>query len=144
MSDSHSIKRGERLKFLRKKLGRTQVQFAKDLGITQAYVSALELGDRLLSSDLMGKLKNIYPSVDLDWLVTGLVGQSDVANSVQSTSNLVHLTDDLVHLIAVSEVNEEEVTYEPANGEASRLRRRIKRLEEFISKKFPDFPLDEI
>ena len=58
-----------RLKSLRKELGLTQTEFAKTLGISQNFLSAIEHGESKISAELCLSLSKI--NVDLNWLITG-------------------------------------------------------------------------
>jgi transcriptional regulator with XRE-family HTH domain len=142
--DTQQKQQGERLKVLRKKMGKTQVEFAQELQVTQSYVSSLEHGDRALSGGLASTIIEIYPGVNMDWLLTGRGQPLIVAKGVQSTGNLVQVIDDLVQVMPAKEAQEPATGYGEECSEVQSLRRRIKRLEQFISQKFPDFPVEEI
>jgi transcriptional regulator with XRE-family HTH domain len=60
----------ERLKEIRKRLGLRQIEFAKKIGVTQAYLSMLELGRSPLSKQNI-KLICMYFDVSETWLRTG-------------------------------------------------------------------------
>ena len=63
------MKLGERLKAIRGKV--SQAEFAEKLGVSQITVSRWERGARLLDSDNLLKILEIYPWIDLVWLVSG-------------------------------------------------------------------------
>jgi transcriptional regulator with XRE-family HTH domain len=132
-----NIKYGRKLKRL------TQAQLGDALGVTRGSIANWESEVSNPPLDIILKIAKML-GISVEDFMSGDLAKDGFALGWQSTGNLVQVNDDLVQVTAVSAVNEEGVNYEPANGEASRLRRRIKRLEEFISKKFPDFPLDEI
>ena len=58
-----------RLILLRENLGKKQSEFAKMLGITQAFLSEIEKGKRNLSLNILLKVSTL--DVSLDWLVNG-------------------------------------------------------------------------
>ncbi|MBO7126654.1 helix-turn-helix transcriptional regulator [bacterium] len=58
-----------RLKLLRKKLDLTQTEFAKTLGISQNFLSAIEHGESKISTELCLSLSKI--NVNLNWLIAG-------------------------------------------------------------------------
>ena len=64
---------GKRLQNLRKTTGFTQEQIAGFLGVTQAYISQIEKGERQIQADLLEKMAVLY-GVD----VTDLENEHDV------------------------------------------------------------------
>ena len=59
-----------RLKAMRKALNLTQKEFSEKLGITQSFLSALELGNRDITGSVLKTLIVIF-EVSTDWLITG-------------------------------------------------------------------------
>lgn len=62
---------GSRIRYLRKKLGLTQVEFAKNLGVSNSYVSKLEAGVET-PSDILTTLISLKFGVSQIWLTCGL------------------------------------------------------------------------
>lgn len=58
-----------RLILLRENFSKKQSEFAKMLGITQAFLSEIEKGKRNLSLNILLRLSSL--NVNLDWLITG-------------------------------------------------------------------------
>jgi len=58
-----------RLKSLRKKIGLTQTEFAEKLGISQTFLSSIELGVRGFPTEIF--LRLIELNVNIEWLFTG-------------------------------------------------------------------------
>lgn len=80
---------GDRIKHIRKTRNVTQTVFAKELGISQAYVSKLEQ-DKENPSDLLLKFISYRYCINLEWLKTGTgdienrggLGKEDSVNSL--------------------------------------------------------------
>ena len=80
---------GDRIKRIRKTRNVTQTVFAKELGISQAYVSKLEQ-DKENPSDLLLKFISYRYCINLEWLKTGTgdienrggLGKEDSVNSL--------------------------------------------------------------
>ena len=70
MIESPQKKVGNRLKELRKSLLVNQREMADKLGITRAYWSALELGNKELTGNIIRLLIETF-SISADWLLTG-------------------------------------------------------------------------
>lgn len=60
----------ERIKFLREKLGKSQEEFGKELGLSRNYISLVENGQRNLSDQSLKVLCSLY-SVNEEWVRTG-------------------------------------------------------------------------
>jgi len=60
-----------KFKELRGILQLTQLEFAKQLKITQANVSQIETGESLSSSDLLLRIGVLFPKLDYNWLMRG-------------------------------------------------------------------------
>ena len=60
----------ERIKFLREKLGKSQEEFGKELGLSRNYISLIENGQRNLSDQSLKVLCSLY-SVNEEWVRTG-------------------------------------------------------------------------
>lgn len=58
-------------KALRYYLRLKQVDFARELGMTQANVSQIENGECLPSGDLFIRMANRYPKLNFNWLIRG-------------------------------------------------------------------------
>ncbi len=68
--DSPHIPPGERIRFERVKRGMTQEQLANNLGISGSYISAVERGERSLSSNLIQKLHAFF-GMSYDYILDG-------------------------------------------------------------------------
>lgn len=64
------IKLKDRIKALRERLGKSQDEFGKDLGLTRNYISLIENGQRNLSDQSIKVLCSLY-DVNEKWLRTG-------------------------------------------------------------------------
>ena len=62
--------RSERYSSIRKKAGMTQVEFARSLGISQAYSSQIETGKREAGRDVLERLASDF-RVNLNWFLYG-------------------------------------------------------------------------
>lgn len=60
----------DRIKALRERLGKSQDEFGKDLGLTRNYISLIENGQRNLSDQSIKVLCSLY-DVNEKWLRTG-------------------------------------------------------------------------
>lgn len=60
----------DRIKALRERLGKSQNEFGKDLGLTRNYISLIENGQRNLSDQSIKVLCSLY-DVNEKWLRTG-------------------------------------------------------------------------
>lgn len=60
----------DRIKALRERLGKSQDEFGKDLGLTRNYISLIENGQRKLSDQSIKVLCSLY-DVNEKWLRTG-------------------------------------------------------------------------
>lgn len=65
---------GERIKFVRKSNNRTQVQFARELGISQTHISKIEKGVEHPSEMLLLFICSMY-GCSIEWLKSG-IGES--------------------------------------------------------------------
>jgi transcriptional regulator with XRE-family HTH domain len=63
---------GRRLSLLRKHLGLTQVNLAKQLNISQTFISATEIGNSGISATMLEGIASLYPHVNLHWLLLGV------------------------------------------------------------------------
>jgi transcriptional regulator with XRE-family HTH domain len=61
---------GKRLKYIRKQHSLTQIEFAKQIGVSQGTLSDLEKDNCKPSVDTLVSLRVNF-SVDLNWLLTG-------------------------------------------------------------------------
>lgn len=61
---------GDRIRFVRKNKGFSQIEFSSQLEITQSFLSGLERGRYQPTTDVLSRLANIY-GVDINWLLTG-------------------------------------------------------------------------
>lgn len=61
---------GSRLKEIRKALGLTGLPFASGLGISKGYLSEIETGRKIPSTELLEKLLNVY-NININYLFTG-------------------------------------------------------------------------
>ena len=78
----------KRLKLLRKKISMTQQEFAKILGISQNFLSAIETGDRGVPIERLESLSEI--NANLDWLITG---QGEMFKAPPGQQRLVNVLD---------------------------------------------------
>jgi transcriptional regulator with XRE-family HTH domain len=62
---------GDRLKLLRKQLGLKQKEFAEVLGVRNVSISEYERNSYTPNYAFLCHLKEKYPEINLDWLVTG-------------------------------------------------------------------------
>lgn len=124
----HQIEQGKRLKELRKFLGLNQQQLAQTLEVTQPFLSSIENGKSSLSRNLLTHISNSYPHINTNWLLTG-------------AGEMVFRT--LEKQLPISEAKEQQVAYAQPKTEINQLQRRMRYLEQFIAKKFPDFSPDE-
>ena len=60
----------DRIKALRERLGKSQDEFGKDIGLTRNYISLIENGQRNLSDQSINVLCSLY-NVNEEWLRTG-------------------------------------------------------------------------
>ena len=60
----------DRILTIRKKIGCTQADFAKELGLTKNYISLIETGKRAPASSTIKTICKTY-NVNEDWLLTG-------------------------------------------------------------------------
>lgn len=109
--------RRERVKILRKRLGKTQQQFADELGIGFSAVSHAERenGTTFYSNKVLEKIGDLY-DVNLDWILTGsgqMFRQETSAKARNSKSNLNIL------VVPVDAGNDELVTVVPEYALAS-------------------------
>lgn len=147
MADSQINEQSRRLKKIRESLGWSQSELANKLGVNQTYLSAIENGKRGISRNLITRLADLLPNLNVQWLIKG-DGQMNTFGAAistgPSTGNSVQVIDDSVQLMGNSMANEDHVRYGSTEDELKHLRLRINRLEQFILKKFPDYPLDSI
>lgn len=61
---------GERIRRMRKQVGRTQVKFAAELGIQTSELAKVEVGQKAASDDLLDKIADAL-DVERRWLATG-------------------------------------------------------------------------
>jgi len=61
----------ERLKSLRKKLGLTQKQMASIMGTNYGSICEYEKGKYVPNAELLSNLKNTFPEINMDWLISG-------------------------------------------------------------------------
>jgi transcriptional regulator with XRE-family HTH domain len=131
------------IKFSRRLKRITQSQLAEALGVTRGSIANWESGVSNAPVDIVMKVaKIIGASVEefyhqdfkeLGWHL-----------GLHNTGNSIQVTDDSIQVTAPNEVQEPPGSYTAKEEELSALRLRIKRLELFISQKFPDFPLDQL
>lgn len=130
-----------RLKKIRKYLGMTQIQMAIALQTSQSYLSAIERGEKDLSRNLLVNLAKEMPGLNINWLLTGegeMIAEADSDYSKMSP-NLVHLSNDPVHLSPQNQAQEPAVPYSSREEEIVYLRMYISYLEQFIYQKHPDY-----
>lgn len=69
--DQTQIEQGFRLRTLIKSLHLNQTEFAKSLGTTQPNINRMVIGRNRISMEVLNGLANVYPQVNLHWLLTG-------------------------------------------------------------------------
>ncbi|MFB9862722.1 helix-turn-helix domain-containing protein [Rufibacter immobilis] len=75
-----------RFKQIREQLGLTQKEFADELGMKQTYISAIELGNRDISNNVLKKLFELY-GVSADWLKYNIGGNSIISTKYSINTN---------------------------------------------------------
>jgi transcriptional regulator with XRE-family HTH domain len=98
--------KGDRLKQFREHIGLGQSDFAKQVGLSQPHLSAMENGTREISAAVQFKIAEEYKQLNLDWLHHGrgeMLYKSVNKHTQKNTPNEI-----LTHLIGV---NESETTY---------------------------------
>lgn len=65
---------------MRKYSGKTQIEFAKELGISQPILSALEQGKQFPSFEMIQKLGRL--GFDLEWLLYGDTNEDEIMSNV--------------------------------------------------------------
>jgi transcriptional regulator with XRE-family HTH domain len=142
VADNQPKEQGSRLKKLRKALGKTQVQFAEEVDVTQSLISAIEHGNRAISSGIAQSIMLAYPNINMDWLLTGRGSIMIDANTLKNEADPVFFPPGMVRQLRGSDAEEPTGNYAVTQADVDQLRRKIKRLEQFITKKFPDFSTD--
>jgi transcriptional regulator with XRE-family HTH domain len=132
MSEKHQVEQGKRLKEMRKFLRVNQQELAQALEVTQPFLSSIENGKSALSRNLLTNISNGYPQINTNWLLTG------------AGEMLLPAFDENKSALSISEANEQQIDYANPQEEMAHLRRRVKNIEQFVAKKFPDFNADEI
>lgn len=128
MSEKHQVEQGKRLKEMRKFLRTNQQELAQALEVTQPFLSSIENGKSALSRNLLTNISNCYPEINTNWLLTGVGAM---------------LLQTLDNQLPIAEANEQTIGYANPQEEMAYLRRRVKYIEQFVAKKFPDFNPDE-
>ena len=107
----------ERVKALRKTLGKTQLQFAEELGLGFSAVSHAERqnGTSFYSRKVMEKMGELY-NVNLDWILTG---SGKMFRTESSDSTQVQSSGPNVLVVSVDANNEEWVAVVPEYALAS-------------------------
>lgn len=129
MSEKHQVEQGKRLKEMRKFLRVNQQELAQALEVTQPFLSSIENGKSALSRNLLTNISNGYPQINTNWL---LIGAGEM------------LLQSFEQQVPISEANEQQIDYANPQEEMAHLRRRVKNIEQFVAKKFPDFNADEV
>lgn len=149
MTEQQLLEQGKRLKKFRKYFSLNQVALSRILDTTQPYLSHIERGEKGISSNLLTKIAEVYPEVNTVWLLTGNGSMLDktinqatiegrqVKDQVLPNSDYLSIEND--YLTDNLQAAEPETNYERAQIQIHHLLRRINELEQFISKKFPDF-----
>ncbi len=75
----------ERIELIMKSYGMTPSQFADRTGIQRASVSHIISGRNKPSLEVLQKIYDAFPELDVKWLMTG-VGEEPVANGVASSN----------------------------------------------------------
>lgn len=75
---------GEKIKDVRKKAGRSQVEFAASLEITQGFLSAIENGKNQPTAEFLTRMANIYQT-DINWLLTGKESAPQIQKDIPTT-----------------------------------------------------------
>lgn len=144
MPDNQKQQQGKRLSKIRKHFGYNQFDFADQLGVTQGHLSGMERGVRSLSYTVLMSILDKFEEVNLYWLLAGkgkmLITDISGKSIVQSTPNSVHLSNDLVHLIPATGVEDRKQEY---LRQIDEIARRLRVIEQYLSHKFPDFNVDK-
>ena len=101
------MSKGDRLKEFREHIGLGQSDFAKQVGLSQPHLSAMENGSREISAAVQFKIAEEYKQLNLDWLHWGRgekLYKPLIKHTQKNTPNEV-----LTHLMGVKE---DETTYE--------------------------------
>lgn len=91
-----------RLKSLRKFFNLSQSEFAEKLGISQTFLSAIELGNRDFPTRLF--LRLIELNVNLEWLFTGkgtMFRAGPTSESPADTSNLLEEINNIIKSLSL-------------------------------------------
>lgn len=76
MKDKEMNTIAQRIRVMRKYSGKTQIEFAKELGISQPILSALEQGKQFPSFEMIQKLGRL--GFDLKWLLYGDTNEDEI------------------------------------------------------------------
>ena len=76
MKDKEMNTIAQRIGVMRKYSGKTQIEFAKELGISQPILSALEQGKQFPSFEMIQKLGRL--GFDLKWLLCGDTNEDEI------------------------------------------------------------------
>lgn len=76
------------LRELRKSLGKTQNEFATDLGLSQAYISLLEDSDKPISEELLKKINDKYNLHNKGITIVHNTNNNQGNNNVHGTNNI--------------------------------------------------------
>jgi transcriptional regulator with XRE-family HTH domain len=68
---------GYRIKCIRKENNLNQIQFAKNIGISQGNLSEIEIGNSNPSAETLISIRTQY-NVNLNWLLTGVIEEDGI------------------------------------------------------------------
>lgn len=89
-----------RIKELRSSLGLTQIEFAEEIGTTQATLSSYENSGKTPSLDIVKKIAEVF-TISIDWLL-GLSDKKDLSTAPKTYADLINI---LINLKTAPEVN---------------------------------------
>ena len=118
MTEKQAKEQGERLRQIRKKMKVSQIEFAELLQSAQPYVSKIEVGKVPISVELLVRLLNHIPYVNINWYLTG-EGDMFLSGRAPGAAGMAS---------------------EPAVGYGASVEDRLAAVEAFIAWKFADFP----
>lgn len=90
------IAMGRRIRALRKRIGMTQGELAKECGISTSFMGHLERGTRIASLETLLKISR-HLEVSTDYLITGEVDMNTMAAGNQTTK--MRMLNDIMRVL---------------------------------------------
>lgn len=109
MPTNQRLTQGRRLEKIRTKLEMSQTELGKYLKIPQSYISQMEKGIKSISNNIVTRLAQSFPQVNIGWLLTGVPDDDECAFIVHSTGNSRQDGGDLVQVIGINKPKNEEI-----------------------------------